>query len=79
MKVQGEEQPALVEIAEPGIPSENVVHVVRGEWANLVLPGISQNRIECLGWERSETQKGFMKTRTQGPDPVIVWRPQRRS
>ncbi len=55
MKVNGEERPAAVEIAPPGIASEKVVQVVRGEWANLVVPGVSQNRIECLGYDRIET------------------------
>jgi hypothetical protein len=76
MKVNGEAQSAIVEITEPGIPSENVVHVVRGEWASLVVPGVSQNRIECLGWDRTETTPDAWKpTPAIGPNPVIIWRP----
>lgn len=76
MKVNGKERPAIVEITAPGIPSEKVVHVVRGEWANLVVPGVSQNRIECLGWDRAEaTPEGWIPTKAIGPNPVTVWRP----
>jgi hypothetical protein len=76
MKVNGEGRPAIVEITAPGIPSEKVVHVVRGEWANLVVPGISQNRIECLGWDRVEAPPdGWVATEAIGPNRMIVWRP----
>jgi hypothetical protein len=76
MKVNGEPRRAVVQITEPGIPSEKVVHVVRGEWANLIVPGVSQNRIECLGWDRVEaTPGGWVPTEAIGPNPVIVWRP----
>lgn len=76
MTVNGEAQSAIVEIIEPGIPSESVVHVVRGEWAGLVVPGVSQNRIECLGWTRTETTSdGWKPTPAIGPNPVIIWRP----
>jgi hypothetical protein len=76
MKVNGEDRGAIVEITEPGIALENVVHVVRGEWVNLVVPRISQNRIECLGWERAQTTpEGWTPTPAIGPNPVIVWRP----
>ena len=76
MKVNGEPRRAVVEITAPGIPSEKVMHVVRGEWANLVVPGVSQNRIECLGWDRVEaTPDDWVPTKAIGPNPVIVWRP----
>ncbi|MEO8440470.1 MAG: hypothetical protein ABI540_09640 [Spartobacteria bacterium] len=76
MKASGEERPAFVEITAPGIPSERVVHVVRGEWANRVVPGVSQNRIECLGWDRVEkVPDGWAALPASGADPVIVWRP----
>jgi hypothetical protein len=75
MKVNGEDRGAIVEITEPGIVLENVVHVVRGEWVNLVVPRVSQNRIECLGWEPAETTpEGWLPTPAIGPNPVIVWR-----
>lgn len=76
MRMSGVDQPAIVEISEPGIPSEKVVHVVRGEWANLVAPNVSQNRIECLGWNRTDAvPDGWKPTEAIGPNPVIVWRP----
>ena len=76
MKVNGEPRKAVVEITSPGISSEKVVHVVRGEWANLVAPGVSQNRIECLGWDSLEaTPVGWKPVKAIGPNPVIVWRP----
>ncbi len=78
MKVNGEPRPAVAEIIAPGIPSEKVVHVVRGEWANVVVPGVSQNRIECLGWERVEAApEGWRPAKAMGANPVIVWRPAR--
>lgn len=76
MKVNGEPRPALAQIIEPGLPPEKVVHVVRGEWANLVAPGVSQNRIECLGWEKAEAApEGWVPVKKTGANPVIVWRP----
>ena len=75
MKVNGEARPAIAEIVEPGIAREKVVHVVRGEWANLVVPGVSQNRIECLGWEKVESAPaGWKPAKKTGANPVIVWR-----
>jgi hypothetical protein len=74
MKVNGEPRPAIVQIASPGLPSEKVVHVVRGEWANLAVPGVSQNRIECLGWDRVEAApEGWRPVPAIGPYPVIIW------
>lgn len=76
MKVNGELRPAVVEITAPGIPVQKVLHVVRGEWANSIVPGVSQNRIECLGWERIETAPdGWKQLKAKGAYPVIVWRP----
>lgn len=75
MKVNGEARPALAEIVEPGIPHHKVVHVVRGEWANVVFPGISQNRIECLGWNQVEAgPTGWRPAKKTGANPVIIWR-----
>ena len=75
MKVNGETRPAIAEIIEPGIAPEKVVHVIRGEWANLVVPGVSQNRIECLGWEKVESApEGWKPAKKTGANPVIVWR-----
>jgi hypothetical protein len=76
MKVGGEERPAIIEITDPGIRPEEVVHVVRGEWANLVVPGVSQNRIECLGWDRiDKAPDDWQSTKPIGPHPLIIWRP----
>ncbi|MGI8891060.1 MAG: hypothetical protein ACR2G0_09810 [Chthoniobacterales bacterium] len=75
MKVKGEERPAAVEIKEPGIPSEKVVQIVRGEWARLAVPGVSQNRIECLGWERVESPPPESQpVKAIGPEPIFFWR-----
>lgn len=75
MKVNGAPRPAIAEIIEPGIPLEKVVHAVRGEWANLVVPGVSQNRIECLGWETvAAVPAGWKPVKGMGANPVIVWR-----
>ncbi len=74
MKVRDEERPAIVEITGPGIKSEDVVRIVRQEWANLVVPGVSQNRIECLGWERIEARsEGLQPAKAIGPNPLIFW------
>ena len=76
MKVNGEERPAVVEIKAPGIKSEQVVHIVRGEWANLLVPDVSQNRIECLGWNRiDQVPEGLEPCKAIGPNPVVIWRP----
>ena len=75
MKVKGEPRQAIIEITAPGIPSEMVVHVVRGEWANLIVPGVSQNRIECLGWDRAAAApEGWRPLRAIGPNPIVIWR-----
>lgn len=74
MKACDEERPAIVEITDPGINSQSVVHVVRQEWANLLVPGVSQNRIECLGWERIDVRpEGLRPTRAIGPNPLLFW------
>ena len=75
MKVNGENRPAFVEIMPPGLRSEYVGYVARLEWANLVLPGISQNRIECLGRTRVQSApEGCVAVRAIGPNPVLIWR-----
>ena len=77
MKVNGEPRPALAEIIRPGIPKEKVVHVVRGEWANVIVPGVSQNRIECRGWEPvGAAPAGWRRAKASGANPVILWRPE---
>ena len=74
LKACGEERSTIVEITGPGIRSEYVVRVVRQEWANLVVPGTSQNRIECLGWDRIEARPdGLQPIRAIGPNPLIFW------
>ena len=76
MKINGEPRLAVAEIVAPGIPREKVVHVVRGEWARVVAPEVSQNRIECLGWEKVETApEGWRPVKIRSAHPVIVWRP----
>jgi hypothetical protein len=78
MKVNGEPHRAVIEIIAPGISSEKVVHAVRGEWATLIVPGVSQNRIECLGWDRAEAApEGWKAKKAIGPNPIIVWCPGR--
>ena len=74
MKVEGKDGEALVEIIEPGIESWKVVQHVRGEWANVCAPGVSQNRIECRGWERSK-RSCESRTPVRGQyAPVMIWR-----
>lgn len=75
MKVEGQERPATVEIVAPGLETQHVVHVVRGEWANLIVPGVSQNRIECLGWAPIErAPEGWKPNKPIGPHPLRIWR-----
>lgn len=75
MKVNGEARPAIAEIVAPGLAREKVVHVVRGEWANAIVPDVSQNRIECLGWERIQAApEGWRPEKTHSANPVVVWR-----
>ncbi len=75
MKVNGEERTAAVEILAPGIEKRSVVHIVRGEWANLLAPGVSQNRIECLGWAPAErAPEGWKPAKPIGPHPLLIWR-----
>ncbi len=74
MKAGGEERPVTVEIAEPGLPSERVVQLVRGEWANLCAPRLSQNRIECLGWEpASAVPEAMAPVKARGAYPMKFW------
>jgi hypothetical protein len=78
MKVAGREETAFVEIAAPGIPSEQVVHIVRVAWANAVVPGVSQNRIECFGWQRIDKPPlAWEPVPSRFSAPVIIWRQQR--
>ena len=74
MKVEGKDGDALVEIIEPGIESWQLVQHVRGEWANVCAPGVSQNRIECRGWGRSK--RGCeLRVAVRGQcAPVMIWR-----
>jgi hypothetical protein len=76
MKAQGIEHPLIAEIKEPGIKAEHVVRIIRGGWGNLVAPGVSQNRIECLGWSAaSEIPAGWQRTKPMSAEPVVLWRP----
>ncbi len=75
MKLNGEEHPTTVEIRAPGILSQEVMRLVRGEWANLIAPSASQNRIECLGWEPIEAApSGAKPVKAIGPEPIFFWR-----
>jgi hypothetical protein len=74
MTVEGKNADALVEIIEPGIETWEVVQLVRGEWANVCAPGVSQNRIECRGWERSERSCGSRVPTPGQYAPVVIWR-----
>ena len=76
MKAQGAEHPLIAEIKEPGIKSEHLVRLIRGEWANLIAPAISQNRVECLGWKKvEEIPAGWRSNRPAGAEPFLLWQP----
>lgn len=76
MKAQGAEHSVIAEIKRPGIEAEHVVRIVRGEWRNLIAPDVSQNRIECLGWNAaSEIPAGWRRTKPMSAEPVVLWRP----
>ena len=77
MKVAGKELTAIGEIVPPGIPRERVVHTVRVAWANSIFPGVSQNRIECRGWERIErVPSSWEPIASRWSEPVVIWRDQ---
>jgi hypothetical protein len=67
-------QTAIAEISPPGVPWERVVHSVRIAWANVLAPGVSQNRIECLGWEKIDSPpQGWKRLAGHWSEPVIIW------
>jgi hypothetical protein len=74
MKVEGTDADALVEIMEPGIEFWNVVLYVRGEWANVCAPDVSQNRIECREWDRSKRSCESRIAVRGRYAPVVIWR-----
>ena len=74
MKVNGEEQLATFELKAPGLPSEKVVQIVRGEWRSLVAPRVSQNRIECLGYEAAQQPDDrSLGIKSIGPYPLVFY------
>lgn len=76
MKVNGTEQLATFEIKPPGLPAEKVVQVVRGEWRNLAAPRVSQNRIECLGYQSiASPVDSSLGVKAIGPYPVVFYPP----
>jgi len=76
MRANGEESPAIAQLHSPGLAREQLVRVVRCEWADRLRPGVSQNRIECLGWEPIEAPPaGWEPMKAGSAHPVTIWRP----
>ena len=76
MRANGEESPAIAQLHPPGLAREQLVRVVRCEWADRLRPGVSQNRIECLGWEPIEAPPADWEPMKAGSaNPVTIWRP----
>ena len=76
MRADGKELPAIAQVRSPGLPGERLVHVIRCEWADRLVPDLSQNRIECLGWEAIETAPAdWQPIKTRSDNPVTIWRP----
>jgi hypothetical protein len=76
MRAEGKELTAIAQIHSPGLPGERLVHILRCEWADRLRPGLSQNRIECLGWERIEAPPADWEAIKGGSEnPVTIWRP----
>ena len=74
MRVGGEESIALAQVHPPGLPGERLLHVLRCEWADRLHPGLSQNRIECLGWEPIEAPlPGWQPLKARSSTPVTIW------
>ena len=75
IKKEGQEETAVAEIVPPGLPFESVVHTVRIAWGNALAPGVSQNRIECLGWELMDAPPAGWRPAVSGwSEPVVIWR-----
>jgi hypothetical protein len=75
MRANGKEMPAIAQVHPPGLPREHLLHVVRCEWADRLLPGLSQNRIECLRWEAVEAPPaGWERIKAGSANPVTIWR-----
>ncbi len=70
---RGEDRRAVIEITSPGILKEHVVRIVRAAWGSHCEKGVSQNRIECLGWERIETPPAARRIKAGGREPVLIW------
>jgi hypothetical protein len=76
MRADGQELIAIGQVHPPGLASERLVHVIRCQWAELIVPGVSQNRIECLGWEPLEAAPaGWQPIKAGSSNPVTIWRP----
>ena len=76
MKLDGKEESAIAEIMPPGLAPERLVHTVRIAWGNALAPGMSQNRIACLGWERIEAApEGWKPLPGHWSEPVLIWAP----
>lgn len=76
MRANGEESPAIVQLHPPGLAREQLVRVVRCEWADRLRAGVSQNRIECLGWEPIEAPPADWEAmKGRSANPVTIWRP----
>lgn len=76
MRANGEESPAIAQLHPPGLAREQLIRVVRCEWADRLRPGVSQNRIECLGWEAIEAPPAdWEPMKARSAHPVTIWRP----
>lgn len=76
MRANGAESPAIAQLRPPGVAREHLVHVIRCEWADRLLPEMSQNRIECLGWESiAAPPSGWEPMKCGSSNPVTIWRP----
>ena len=76
MRADGKELTAIAQVHLPGLPGQRLVHVIRCEWADRLVPGLSQNRIECLGWKQIEAAPaGWRPVKTRSDNPVTIWRP----
>jgi len=75
MRANGAESPAIAQIHSPGLAPQYLIHVVRCEWADHLFPELSQNRIECLGWEAIEAPpSGWRAIKGGSANPVTIWR-----
>ena len=72
MKVQGKKQHALVEIVKPGIESWTWYNTC-AENGECLRPGVSQNSIECQGWNAVQSCESRIRVRGQYA-PVVIWK-----